>query len=972
MKKLFSSLFLFLCLAIAVEAVPAYPGLLTKTQPDGSTISYYLRGDESCSFAMSEDGFLITTNQKGIFEYAELNDQMEIVPVGIKVSALNNRTLKEKRYLKNATKVADLGAELEQIFATAREVKQQRANASNAPVKRYPLKGSPTSLVILVNYTDVAFTSPTAKEDFTALLNQKGYSNNDATGSAKDFFEACSNGIFSPDFIVVGPYTLPKDMAYYGTDYGVSPNRNENYASQMIIDACKAADADVNFKDYDTDGDGYIDNVFVYYAGHNQAEGGPETSIWPHRSVIYSKQNLDGVLIKDYACTSEFRGSTGTNMCGIGTFCHEFGHVLSLPDFYVTDYGHNEPTLGSWDAMDQGPYNNGGKTPPSYSSYERFFLGWLEPTILEPGMHELKPLLSSNSAYILADETPNLVGTRPNPTEFFMIENRQREGWDSVGLPGVGMLITHIDWVDSKWRNNSVNNTPGDMGVAIVCAAETTRRPAFNTYPGEANITTRFLSFKDGYQFPDPITAIKEKEDGSISFIYGETPNTPYITKEGEDLKSFVTEFGTALIKSVNFKGHSLSSNVKFELTVASNFRIRKQGEETFKRSLTAEINPDSTLDVIIEFQFDPRRITLEDDILTDRLTLVADNYDVFYELEGKSTKPINVKKPLAYEAKDITESSFVASWQKQPRATCYYLSVYSYENAVSSEIEGFAVFTEKEKPQGWEASFATTSSLYKLSTPLSVYFKTDADTLWSKEYFSPIDKVNVWLHSNNTIGLFYVDGLVNGEWVNVFTKEITPNVKRSVESFELGENACTKFRMYYKASSTSTGGVCLDDFEAVTYTSAKFVYTDLEVYDTLMNVVNLVNDRLYHYKLRASDKDLEAVSDPNELISAYSNEVTVKLVGYTAVDNIYDEISELLVEYAADGSGDVFVDLGEEPNEMSKLYIYSIDGRLITSIIPEKRRVKIDNLVSNNLYIVKYSSQGAINQTTKIGKIVY
>ena len=111
MKKLFSSLFLFLCLAIAVEAVPAYPGLLTKTQPDGSTISYYLRGDESCSFAMSEDGFLITTNQKGIFEYAELNDQMEIVPVGIKVSALNNRTLKEKRYLKNATRVADLGAE---------------------------------------------------------------------------------------------------------------------------------------------------------------------------------------------------------------------------------------------------------------------------------------------------------------------------------------------------------------------------------------------------------------------------------------------------------------------------------------------------------------------------------------------------------------------------------------------------------------------------------------------------------------------------------------------------------------------------------------------------------------------------------------------------------------------------------------------------------------------------------------------
>ena len=138
------------------------------------------------------------------------------------------------------------------------------------------------------------------------------------------------------------------------------------------------------------------------------------------------------------------------------------------------------------------------------------------------------------------------------------------------------------------------------------------------------------------------------------------------------------------------------------------------------------------------------------------------------------------------------------------------------------------------------------------------------------------------------------------------------------------------------------------------------------------MNVLNLVNDKLYHYKLRASDKDLEAVSDPDEVISAYSNEVTVKLVGYTNVDNIYGEISELTVEYAADGSGDVFVNLGEEPNEMAKLYIYSVDGRLITTIIPESQKVKIEVLVSNNIYVVKYSNQGSINQTTKIGKIVY
>ena len=976
MKKLFSSLFLLLCLSVMVKAVPAYPGLLTKTQPDGSVINYYLRGDETFNFAMSEDGYLMVVNENGIFEYAELNDQMEFISVGIKVSDINNRTLKEKRYLKNASKVEELGIELNQVASVARAKKQQRANAeSKVPVKRYPLKGSPTSLVILVNFTDIAFTSPTAKEDFTALLNQKNYSKNGATGSAKDFFNASSNGVFHPDFIVVGPYTLPKDMAYYGADYGSGADRYESYASQMIVDACKAADADVDFSEYDTDGNGYIDNVFVYYAGYNQAEGGSVDAVWPHRSQIVVKQNYDGVLLKDYACTSELVGNSGTTMCGIGAFCHEFGHVLGLPDFYVTNYGHNAPTLDIWDAMDKGNYNNGGKTPPTYSSYERFFLGWLEPQILEPGgMYELQPLVTSNTAYILAKEKPNLNGARPTPNEFFMIENRQRMGWDSVGLPGTGMLVTHIDWDDSRWRSNVVNNDSADMGVQIVCAAETTRRPAYNTFPGAGDVTTCYLSMKDGYKFEEPITAIQEKADGTISFIYGEALDAPYISKEGDDIHYFVTDYETELVKKINFKGHHLSSNVDFSLKAGVNYRIRKEGDENFVKSLTVETNPDSTIDFVLEIKFAPRRVTSKDEYLLEQLFINADNYSIFYDIKGKSNKSVNVKKPLAYEAKDVTESSFIAHWQGQPKATCYYLSVYSLTNTHISETEEFAVFSETQKPEGWEANFATTSSLYKSSTPLSVYFKADTDTLWSKEYFSKVDKVTLWLHSNNTIGTFYVDGFVRGEWVNVYAKEITTSIKRQTESFELGANACTKFRMYYKSTSNSTGGVCLDDFVAETYNSPEFVYDGeyLELYDTLLNVQGLTNDRLYYYKLRASDKDLQAVSDPDELISSYSDEIKVDLVGGVGVDNIYEEISELLIEYATDGSGDVFVDLGETPTDMSRLYIYSIDGRLIRTIIPTEQRLKIEDLVANNLYIVKYSNQGSSDRTTKIGKVVY
>ncbi len=968
MKKFFSILSLFCCLSISLMAVPAYRGLLTKTQPDGTTINYYLHGDEYFNFYSSEDGYLIVLNENGVFEYAEFNEQNQIIPVGIKVSDISKRNNKEKKYLKDAITLEDLRVELTNVAKISRAKAQQRVKEGNAPIKRYPLEGTPTSLVILVNFKDVSFVTP--KENFVNLLNEKGYSDNGATGSAKDFFEASSNGVFHPDFVVVGPYTLPENMDYYGTDYGTGAYRNERYASQMVIDACKAADADVNFKDYDTDGDGNIDNVFVYYAGHNQAEGGPATSVWPHRSQIISKNNFDGVMLKDYACTSELKSDEGSVMCGIGTFCHEFGHVLGLPDFYVTDYGHKAPTLGSWDAMDEGPYNNGGKTPPSYSSYERFYLGWLKPTILEPGGEfELEPLLTSNTAYIIAKETPNLNGKHPSPSEFFMLENRQKNGWDSVGLRGHGLLITHIDWEDNKWRNNVVNNDSLDMGVQIVCASRTTKSPSYNTFPGSDNIRTCQLTMKDGYKFEEVISSIFEK-DGKISFIYGESPTTPYVSFTGDNFQSFITDYGTPLIKTVNFKGHHLSSDVLFKLKVGTNYRIRKQGDEDFSRSVDIAVNPDSTIDCVLEFKFEPNRITNVDDYLIDVLSIEADNYVVQYDIQGQSKKGVNVKKPVVYEAKNITENSFTAHWQGQPKATCYYLSVYSKENAVSFETEEFGTFSDKEKPEGWEANFSTTSPLYKSTPPYSVYFKDIQDTLWSKEYFSAVSKVSLWIHSNNTIGTFFVDGLVNGEWTNLCTKEINTSVKRQTITFDLGGKICYKFRMYYEASSVSAGGICVDDFQVEYNQKPVFIHENLEVFDTLWAIGGLTNDRYYYYRLKASDKNIDLAVDKNEQISPYSDEIKVNLLGYVNVDNLSKDITELYIEYV--GAQQVLVDLGEEPTASSSVYIYSIDGRLVQTIVPTQQRFEINGLIPNNMYIIKYSTNSDINQINKIGKLIY
>ena len=132
--------------------------------------------------------------------------------------------------------------------------------------------------------------------------------------------------------------------------------------------------------------------LFIYYAGYNEAEHGPANTIWPHRWAVYpaalypsgsnyagtvASVTFNGKRVFDYACTSELRGASGSNMCGVGTFCHEFGHVLGLPDYYDTTGSQN--TLNSWDIMDAGNYNNLGRTPPTYSVYDRFFLGYLIP-----------------------------------------------------------------------------------------------------------------------------------------------------------------------------------------------------------------------------------------------------------------------------------------------------------------------------------------------------------------------------------------------------------------------------------------------------------------------------------------------------------------------------------------------------------------------------------------------------------------
>ena len=483
MKRIFVLLLSIVCCALGgVWAVPAKPIVKTLIQPDGSELKVRLVGDENGHYYITLEGNVVERDKDGWY-------------------VVGNGQQRESERL---------------------QMPRKRVHSSTVDEQRRVPHQAERGLVILVEFSDVSFSK--TRQNFDDLLNKEGYNYNGATGSARDYFRDASNGQYVPEFDVYGPYRLDSVMSYYGQN---DRSGLDMHPDQMVVDAVAklVSDSlvDINFADYDTDNDGYMDNLFVYYAGYGENEGAPENSVWPHAWEVYEeyvKGQLvyDGKQIKGYACTSELQGTSGVLMCGIGTFCHEFGHVLGLPDFYVTDYSSQHKTLGDWDIMDAGAYLNGGNTPPTYSAHERFYLGWLTPEILnETGDFELEELQKSNKAYIVTSTGEhNLDGGNPDPATYYLLENRQKTGWDRY-LPGHGLMITKTIYNENNWYNNIPNNNRYLQGYDLIEADGKAPNNDYgkggDLFPGTANVTS--YSPYENYS----VINIVEKE-GVISFSF--------------------------------------------------------------------------------------------------------------------------------------------------------------------------------------------------------------------------------------------------------------------------------------------------------------------------------------------------------------------------------------------------------------------------------------------------------------------
>lgn len=562
-----------------LHAVKAYPGLLKVVQPDGSEMTVKKIGDEFGHYTVTADGYPLV-RENGCYYYATADATGRLTSTGVMARAEALRSAADVEALSAIDRNAVVDAHVRALTprASQRRLVRDRAMSVTAPsatsprrvpsnmlTTDFPSKGKQKAIVILVEYTDVKFRVADPLDYYTRMLNQTGFSDDGATGSANEYFLGASSGQFDCSFDVYGPVTLAHNMAYYGkNDYW----GEDSHPEEMVIEACQQLDATVDFSQYDRNGDGKIDNVFVYYAGEGEATCNDENTVWPHASVVSGNHRFDGCLLNDYGCTNEWVAQYG-RADGVGTFVHEFSHVIGLPDLYDTEYSYYTFTPNSFSLLDNGSYLNEGRTPPTYSSFERLSMGWISPLeITGPSSVRLENLGDSNMACIVSTGDPN---------EFFLFENRQNTGQDRY-LKGRGMLVWHIDYDKVKWDNNTVNNTAGHQNVDIVEANNTQYEvlSAGIPFPGSGNKTSFTFStspsFKtwNGDDLGLPLTNIAS-DNGVITFdVAGGGPQLSGITEipvAGDD----------APVLYYNLQGVAVAS------PVAPGVYIRRQGASVTK-----------------------------------------------------------------------------------------------------------------------------------------------------------------------------------------------------------------------------------------------------------------------------------------------------------------------------------------------------------------------------------------------------
>lgn len=486
-----------LVLALAVEAVPAKRGMWTTIRlADGTEVRVEKMGDEHQHWLQAADGTCYVASGDAYVQQ-------------------DSEALQARR----EARMAQRNAKRKAIYASTTDGLGQKGMMSMGAV---PSIGAYTIPVVMVQFSDLKFKSTTTVSKMTRYYNEAGYHDEaGCVGSVCDFFAAQSGGQFVPTFDVVGIVTLSKSYKYYG---GNDKDGNDENLDQLPGDVVEAAVSQlgVDFSKFvvpagDKNHKAGVPLMAMFYAGRGEATeySGADDYIWPcewdAEEDPVGKGTYQGVRFNSFFVGNELN-TGGSKLMGMGVFCHEFGHALGLPDFYVTDYSYeNDDAFGHWSIMDCGAYVSDSYAPVGYTAYEKSYMGWLE--LKEIGSAKQVTLqspldLAENSAYIV----------RNSSTETFIFENRQPGTWYPSSF-GSGVLVTRIAYNKTQWNWNTLNNMQSKKRACVLTAngAKLSYSASSAHLYGNSRTAISSLQTLSGTTKTIGITDVTKNSDGTIT-----------------------------------------------------------------------------------------------------------------------------------------------------------------------------------------------------------------------------------------------------------------------------------------------------------------------------------------------------------------------------------------------------------------------------------------------------------------------
>lgn len=849
LKRILLSISSVVCLVQATLAIPAYPYARKVKQADGSWLTVVVKGDEFGHITLSDDGEPLCFNAKTRnYEFATLKDG-KLAVSGVVASNVANRSSMARKFLASRDKDAliqafDVNRQQKmlqlgenKIFSGAKGVVQR------VRTKNFPCIGDQHTLVILVEFSDQKFTTvgDNPQEFYTNMYNQPGFSHSSGQkGSARDFYMDSSFGLFRPTFDVIGPVVLPKSYAYYGEDVTGDGDSNSRLA-EFVKTACTLADPLVDYSKYDLDGDGIVDNIYFCYAGYGEADSEHTESIWPHSANYESLARatgmeetqlvLDGKRIGSYACGNEIYGLAEVpTVMGIGTFVHEFGHVLGLTDNYDVYYNSKSFTPDTFDTMASGSYNNNAHTPPVFNAFERGELGWIDYIDMSTSMDSLNvlpDLKDSNRAYrIKVDGTDG--------DEYFVLENRQKKGWDAY-LPGHGMLLWHIDYDATAWKNNQVNIYPSHPRIDLVEADGklTDESRAGDPFPGTDHVTSYAVTSWGKVNVLN-LDDIEEKND-TIRILLG---GTQY---QLNPITWNVKEVG---IRDIAVTWNPVKEANKYIVNVYQNV----DGVKTFAKS---DVFHDCTEGEVSGLT---PNTDYEVEVLAGRGSYVSATQQ---QLVHTQNVPFNERVAGNLAVTATAEDGFTASWDAIEDADDYLVSLAKMVYAKDGVSEGYDFSSNLSGlPAEWETNASTASSPYGEATP-SLRMNQNGQYLKVAYNDKKLSGIKFYLCTSRTAkGQLFVEVYKNRQWESLASIAVDDESKAG-KVYDFDFALCDSVRMRVERTS---GTFFLDDVYAISHSfdiEAVPAYTNVSTSgNTMYRFTGLENGFTYVLKVRGKMGD--------------------------------------------------------------------------------------------------------------------